>query len=275
MSSDDIDIDDFDNTDHDLEQFEGTDDTLAKFEKIFAKKRKVLDDGFDRNKVENQVLDKSTMFTLYEMINAKVISYVNGIVKAGKESVLFWAVAPDGMDVALKVYLVSTVSFKKRAAYIVGDPRFTRLKSGTRNMVYLWAKKEYRNLRQCARHNIPVPKVIHVSNNVLAMEFVGKDGIPSPTLHETEITESDYSQVIDIMTKLYKDARLVHGDFSEYNVLKTDSGLLLFDLGSAVDLAHPNAQNFLERDIKNMTYFFAKRGLTVRNPKDILAEITS
>lgn len=275
MSSDDIDIDDFDNIDHDLEKFESTDDNLAKFEKIFAKKRKVLDDGFDRNKVENQVLDKSTMFTLYEMINSKVISYVNGIVKAGKESVLFWAVAPDGRDVALKVYLVSTVSFKKRAAYIVGDPRFTRLKSGTRNMVYLWAKKEYRNLRQCARHGIPVPNALHVSNNVLAMDFVGKNGIPEPTLHETEITESDYAQIIDIMTRLYRDARLVHGDFSEYNVLKTDSGLVLFDLGSAVDLAHPNAQNFLERDIKNMTYFFAKRGLTVRNPKDILAEITS
>ncbi len=103
MSSDDIDIDDFDNTDPELDKFESTDDSLAKFEKIFAKKRKVLDDGFDRNKVENQVLDKTTMFTLYEMINAKIISYVNGIVKAGKESVLFWAMAPDGTDVALKV----------------------------------------------------------------------------------------------------------------------------------------------------------------------------
>lgn len=275
MSSDDIDIDDFDNTDPELEKFESTDDSLAKFEKIFAKKRKVLDDGFDRNKVENQVLDKTTMFTLYEMINAKIISYVNGIVKAGKESVLFWAVAPDGTDVALKVYLVSTVSFKKRAMYIVGDPRFTHLKSGTRNMVYLWAKKEYRNLRQCAKHNIPVPRTIHVSKNVLAMEFVGKNGVPAPTLHETEITESDYAQAIGIMTKLYRDARLVHGDFSEYNVLKTDSGLVLFDLGSAVDIHHPNALNFLERDIKNMTYFFAKRGLTVKNPADVLSEITS
>ncbi|HSA98230.1 MAG TPA: serine protein kinase RIO [Candidatus Nitrosotenuis sp.] len=270
--SDDTNVDDFDD---DLKKFEDSDDNLEKFEKIFVKKRKVLDDGFDRNKVENQVLDKSTMFTLYEMINAKIISYVNGIVKAGKESVLFWAVAPDGKDVALKVYLVSTVSFKKRAAYIVGDPRFTRLKSGTRNMVYLWAKKEYKNLRHCARHDIPVPRAIHVSNNVLAMEFVGKDGIPAPTLHETEVAESDYSQAIDIMTRLYKNARLVHGDFSEYNVFKTDSGLVLFDLGSAVDLAHPNAQNFLERDIKNMTYFFAKRGLTVKNPKDVLSEIIS
>lgn len=265
------DTDDF--VDSKIEEFENTDDELAKFEKIFAKKRKVFKNGFDSNKVENQVLDKSTMFTMYEMINAKIISYVNGIVKSGKESVLFWAVGPKGEDVALKVYLVSTVSFKKRAMYIVGDPRFTHLKHGTRNMVYLWAKKEFRNLSQCAKHGIPVPRPLHVSKNVLALEFIGKNGVPAPTLHETEVDESDYSQTIDIMTRLYKKAGLVHGDFSEYNVFKTDSGLVLFDLGSAVDTSHPNAQNFLERDIKNMTYFFAKRGLTVKNPKDVLSEI--
>ncbi|MFM7795804.1 MAG: RIO1 family regulatory kinase/ATPase [Candidatus Nitrosotenuis sp.] len=38
---------------------------------------------------------------------------------------------------------------------------------------------------------------------------------------------------------------------------------------------HPNAQNFLERDIKNMSYFFAKRGLTVTNPTDILQSVIS
>jgi RIO kinase 1 len=51
--------------------------------------------------------------------------------------------------------------------------------------------------------------------------------------------------------------------------------LVVFDFGSAVDTMHPNAQNFLERDIKNMSYFFAKRGLTVENPVDVLAKIQS
>ena len=32
------------------------------------------------------------MLTLYKMINHHMISYVNGAVSAGKESVLFWAV---------------------------------------------------------------------------------------------------------------------------------------------------------------------------------------
>jgi RIO kinase 1 len=252
------------------------DDVNAKFDKIFPKlKHRILQDGFNKDKVVNQVLDKSTMFTMYEMINSKIISYVNGIIKAGKESVLFWAVDEKGNDVALKVYLVTTSSFKHRAQYIVGDPRFSRLKHGTRNMVYLWAKKEFKNLKQCKKKNLPVPRPISVLKNVLAMEFVGKNGVPAPTLREIEVDEGDYKQAIQLIMRLYREANLVHGDLSEYNIFKTENGLVLFDFGSAVDTMHPNAQNFLERDIKNMSYFFAKRGLTVENPADVLAKIIS
>ena len=70
-------------------------------------------------------------------------------------------------------------------------------------------------------------------------------------------------------------AKLVHGDFSEYNIFKTDNGLVLFDLGSAVDLRHPNAQEFLKRDINNITRFFSKRGITVNNPTKVLKEMIS
>ena len=78
---------------------------------------------------------------LFDLIKSKTIAYVNGVVRAGKESVVFWAVSPDNNDIALKVYLVTTAIFKKRATYILGDPRFSRIKKGTRNLVYLWAKK--------------------------------------------------------------------------------------------------------------------------------------
>ncbi len=260
----------------DFSGIEKIEDYESQFEKVFPKqKRRKPQDGFKNDKVVNQVLDKTTMFTMYQMINSKIISFVNGIVKAGKESVLFWAVDPNGNNVALKVYLTSTSSFKKRAPYIVGDPRFSHLKKGTRNMVYLWAQKEFKNLKQCVRHGLPVVKPLHVSKNVLAMEFVGEAGVPAPTLHETEVDENDYAQIIDFIKKLYKKAKLVHGDLSEFNVFKTKNGILVFDFGSAVDTIHPNAQNFLERDIKNVSYFFAKRGLTVTNPADILQTVIS
>ena len=122
-----------------------------------SKQRKyLLPDGFKKNKTVNEVLDKLTVLTIYGMIKDKTISYVNGVIRAGKESVVFWAVSPDKHNVALKVYLTSTSSFKKRSPYIVGDPRFSRIRKNTRSLVYLWAKKEYKNLMRCIESGLVV-----------------------------------------------------------------------------------------------------------------------
>ena len=207
-------------------------------------KNKSLYDGFKKNKTINEVLDKPTVLTIY-----------------------------DNDDIALKTYLISTASFKKRASYISGDPRFSRIKSGTRNLVYLWAKKEYQNLTSCIGCGIPVVKPIAVRKNVLVLEFIGKNGVPEKTLVECQVNKKDYKSAILLIEQLYKKAHLVHGDFSEYNIFKTKNGLILFDLGSAVDLQHPNSQELLKRDINNISRFFVKRGLTVENPIDVLKKI--
>ena len=228
---------------------------------------------FDKRKVMDDVLDKTTIMILSKLINSGIISYVNGVIGSGKESKMYWAVDPDGKDIALKIYLVTASTFKKRAPYLVDDPRFSRIKKGTRNIVELWAQKEFRNLTQCVKSGIPSIKPIHVIKNVLVLEFVGKNGVPAKTLVETETDENDYKDAISIISQLYKKAKLVHADFSEYNIFKTQNGLIIFDLGSAVDVRHKNAKEFLERDIKNITRFFVKRGLTVENPSDIFARI--
>ena len=241
-----------------------------------SKQRKyLLPDGFKKNKTVNEVLDKSTVLTIYGMIKDKTISYVNGVIRAGKESVVFWAVSPDKHNVALKVYLTSTSSFKKRSPYIVGDPRFSRIRKNTRSLVYLWAKKEYKNLMRCIESGLVVVKPIAVKKNVLALEFIGRNGIPTKTLIESQIDEKDYKSAISLIEQLYKQANLIHCDFSEYNIFKTKKGLILFDLGSAIDLEHPKAQEFLKRDINNISRFFVKRGLTVENPIDIFNRITN
>lgn len=229
---------------------------------------------FDKIKVMDDVLDKTTIMTLSKLINSGIISYVNGVIGSGKESKMYWAVDPDGKDVALKIYLVTASNFKKRAPYLVDDHRFSHIKKSTRNMVELWAQKEFRNLNHCVKSGIPSIKPIHLLKNVLILEFVGKNGAPAKTLVETEVDENDYKDAISIISQLYKKAKLVHGDFSEYNIFKTENGLVLFDLGSAVDIRHKNAKEFLERDIKNISRFFVKRGLTVENPSDIFARIT-
>ena len=242
---------------------------------ISKSKKRELEDGFKKGKVVNEVLDKPTVMTLYKMITDHVIAYVNGSVSAGKESVVFWGVADDNSDVALKIYLVSTSNFKKREPYLTDDPRFRHVKKGTKNLVYLWAKKEYRNLSQCYDVGIPVPRPLYVTKNVLAMDFVGKNGAPSRSLLTSEVDQNDYDQAISIIRDLYHKAKLVHGDFSEYNIFKINDRLVVFDLGSAVDLRHPNSKEFLKRDINNITRFFKKRGMVVKNSDDVFTEIVN
>ena len=231
------------------------------------KKKSKLQDGFKGGKTVNEVLDKSAMLTIYRMINLHVISHVNGVVKAGKESVVFWAKG-DGKDIALKVYLVSTSNFKKRWPYITGDRRFGSVKKGTRNIVNLWARKEFRNMSQCYDAGIRAPRPVRVLNNVLAMEFIGNNGMPAKTLLESKVEMSDYDDAVSILRDMYRKARLVHGDYSEYNIFKSEDGITVFDLGSAVDVRHPGALQFLKRDVSNITRFFVKRGMSVPNPKD-------
>ncbi len=89
----------------------------------------------------------------------------------------------------------------------------------------------------------------------------------------SEVDEDDYKQAITIIKDLYHKAKLVHADYSEYNIFKTANGLLVFDLGSAVDLRHPNSHAFLKRDIYNITRFFSKRGIPVEDQDTLFEEI--
>ena len=211
--------------------------------------------------VFQDVFNKPTLLTLYSLFNNGTLSYLNGIVNSGKESNIFWGVTPEGNDVAIKIYLTVASEFRKRLQYIEGDNRFKNINTNGHKLIELWARKEYKNLLKAYSINIPVPKPIAVKHNVLVMEFQGIDGSPFPTLSETEVSESDLHEVLDLVTKLYTKCNLVHSDLSEYNVFKNSSDLILFDFGSAVDVSHPMSKDFLSRDLNNLCRFFSKRGI--------------
>jgi RIO kinase 1 len=42
-----------------------------------------------------------------------------------------------------------------------------------------------------------------------------------------------------------------------------DGELVVIDLGQAVTVHHPNAQEFLERDCRNVAAFFSRQGIEV------------
>ncbi|MCS6767688.1 MAG: serine protein kinase RIO [Candidatus Nitrosocaldus sp.] len=224
-------------------------------------------------KVREEVFDTKTLLTLYSMMNSGHLAYLNGVVASGKESRVYWGVGEDGSSLAVKIYLVATAEFRHRLQYIVGDPRFKKVKKGMRNIIMLWARKEFKNLSRAYSSHVSVPKPIHVEGNVLLMEFIGSDGVPAPTLNQCTVSRRHYEQVVDNMIRLYRDARLVHADLSEFNIFLHDDRIVIFDFGSAVDVRHPNAGEFLLRDARNVNRFFSRSGVEVHDINYLLGMI--
>lgn len=231
--------------------------------------RILLKDRSSDRAVFEEVFDKSTLMTVYSLLNRGIIERIFGIVKSGKESRVYRGIDPEGKEIALKIYLTVAVEFKRMLPYIAGDPRFKNIRRSKRSLIYAWARKEYKNLQRASIAGIRVPKPIHVEKNVLIMEFIGKDGIPVPTLRDKapkSLSEANnmYKAILDDVRTLYQKAGLVHGDLSEYNVMNSDGTHVIFDMSQAVRVEHPSSQEFLLRDLKNLNYFFSKFGVQVR-----------
>ena len=228
--------------------------------------------------VMEEVFDRSTLMTIYELMNKGTIGDIHGVVKAGKEARIYWGKAPDGKELAIKIYLTISAEFKKgKMIYIEGDPRFKNIKHDTRSIVSAWAFKEYKNLQLAIRAGVKVPKPITVKNNVLIMQFIGKDGVTAPVLKEEppKNPAEVYEQLLEFICLLYQKAKLVHGDISEYNVMIWRNRPVLFDVAQAVPLEHPMADSFLRRDLNNLYRYFLKQGVAVLSEEEAYKRVTS
>jgi RIO kinase 1 len=244
---------------------------LSKYER----KSRFLNKMSEDYDVFDNVFDMPTLMTINELRRDGIIQYIETSLAAGKESKVYLAVAPDSSLRIVKIYLIVSAEFKKRMQYIAGDPRFSDIKRGSRSLIMTWARKEFKNMHTAHAAGVRVPLPIAVKKNVLVMEFVGdSEGNPMPALINTEeITLNDYQQVIEQMTMLYQKAKLVHADLSEYNIFKTNLGIMLFDFGSAIDIQQPNSKQFLFRDVSNINRFFEKRGIEVLPTAQVIEKI--
>ena len=250
---------------------------LAHKEKIVERRDKMLVHDFssERATVE-EVFDKATLMVIYEFLKSGVLYEVHGVVSAGKEARVYWGRNNEGKDLAVKVYLTTSAEFRKgMLKYIEGDYRFRGVKRDTRSMIFAWAQKEFRNLDQASRAKVRVPKPVAVKNNVLVMEFIGKDGVNAPSLKEQapDAPKKVYEILLTYLKRLYKKADLVHGDLSEYNILVRGNDLVLIDVGQSVLTDHPMAKELLTNDIKNISNFFQRHYDIKVDPNKILNRI--
>ncbi len=227
----------------------------------------------DQRKVIEGVFDRATLLAVEELISKGVLRDLNGVVRSGKEARVYQGVSGAGVPLAVKIFLISSSDFRKRIGYIAGDRRFGKLPTGSRETIFLWTRKEFKNLQVAERAGVRVPRPIAFHKNIIVMEYIGVPPDPAPTFAESEVDNDDYDWTFKTLGNLRRNAGLVHADFSEFNVFKWGGERVLFDMGSAVVLSHPQAEEFFRRDVSNMVRFFRRRGLQRRDAESWLEEL--
>jgi RIO kinase 1 len=240
---------------------------LAHNERRLERRDKMLDHDKSKERATvEEVFDQTTRMVVFDMMNSGIIYELNGAVSSGKEAKVYWGKTKEGIDLAVKIYLTSSAEFKKGMhKYIEGDPRFKDVKHDTRSLMTVWAQKEFRNLREADEAKVRVPKPIAVKSNVVVMEFIGKEGVSAPSLKEQPPNnpEKVYKVIVTAIKRLYKKAKIVHGDLSEYNIMIWKGKPVVFDVSQSVSIQHPLADFMLRRDIANVNRFFSRLGVNV------------
>lgn len=222
------------------------------------------------------VFDKPTLLCIYKLLNDGIISELDGSISTGKESQVYYATTPRNEERAIKIFNTGNLEFRKSISrYIVGDPRFAKIRGTRAGLIGTWAFKEYTNLRTLAEAGLRVPRPIVVRRNVLVMQFIGRNGLRAPLLKETSLQDPKkiYAELVDFIVKAYLKGGIVHGDLSEYNVMIMDESAYVFDVSQAVSIRHPIAAELLERDIGRVNEYFAKLGVKVFSNEQIKGEL--
>ena len=257
-------------------------DIVSQDEDRWRKKKKRSEDF----KTVDAVIDQNTAKELKKLQTKGFLDSITGTIASGKEAGVFLAeLGSEGKEycksisisspIVVKIFRTSTLNFKRIVNYIHGDMRFKKYSKKTRQIINLWAEKEYSNLQRSSQAGINVPKPILIKKNILLMELLGKDGEPYPLLKlkPDVVSEQIMTEILNQTSLLFQRAGLVHADLSPYNILIGDETPYFIDMSQSVVVSHPKALNFLLRDLKNVLSFFGGKGFEVPNEKTLFDEI--
>lgn len=189
----------------------------------------------------------------------------------GKESDVYDARGGKGSSIALKFHRLGRVSFRqtRRARGYVADRAHTSWLYQAR----MAATREFAAMNRAHRVGVPVPRPVGHNRHLVAMALFKGTELTRTTLDEPAKT---LRSILVRLKRLLRDARLVHGDLSEYNILISESGQFVFiDWPQSVSADDPRADHLLTRDVSNILRFFAKRYRTSVPPKDALDFVRS
>ena len=189
-------------------------------------------------------------------VKAGVLEAFGKPLGVGKESDVYDALTPDGRRVAVKFQRLGRTSFRqtRRVRGYTGDRRHISWLYRSR----LAAKREFEALKLVYPRGISVPEPISHNRHAIVMGMI--EGVELFRCIEIPDVEAVLSEILLNVRRTYLEAGVIHADLSEFNIILQPSGhILIIDWPQFVRRDHPNADQLLRRDLRNVLRFFQRK----------------
>jgi RIO kinase 2 len=187
-------------------------------------------------------------------VKAGVLEAFGKSLGVGKEADVFDALDPKGVRVAVKFHRLGRISFRqtrRKRGYMLD-------RAGWLLQSKLAAEKEFEALKLVYYYGISVPEPIYHNRHAIVMGVI--EGGELRKWRELEDPNSVLLEILFNVRRAFLDAGVIHGDLSEYNViLRPDMHVLIIDWPQFVGKDHPNAEDLLRRDVKNVLDSFSRK----------------
>jgi len=204
------------------------------------------------------------------LVKANVLEAFGKPLGVGKEADVYEALTPAKQRVAVKFHRLGRTSFRqtrRKRGYVAKRRHISWLYQSR-----LAAEREFEALRLVYPHGVSVPEPIHQNRHAVVMGMI--EG--AELIHYVEIPnpKSVLDEILLNVRKAYLEAGVIHADLSEFNIiLKPDGHILIIDWPQFVERNHPNAEQLLKRDVRNVVRYFQRKFGVKTKLKDALTYV--
>jgi len=205
------------------------------------------------------------------LVKANILEAFGTPLGVGKEADVYDALTPTGQQVAVKFHRLGRTSFKqtKRKRGYTAQYTYT---PDWHHQSRIAAKKEYRALEILYPKGVAVPKPIRQNRHLLVMSMI--EGAELYHYLELPNPKAVLNEILANIRKAYRDAHIIHGDLSPYNIiLQPNQHILIIDWPQHVTTTNPNAQQLLKRDLQNVLRYFQRKHKLKTKLKEALTYI--
>lgn len=202
-------------------------------------------------------------------VKANVLEAFGKPLGVGKEADVYDALNPEGEKIAVKFHRLGRISFRQT----MRKRAYTTEHANWLFQSRLAAEKEFQALKLVFAHKVAVPEPISQNRHVIVMGMI--EGAELAEWKGLSEPEKILKRILRNIRKAYLQAGIIHADLSEYNIiLKPNMQILIIDWPQYVTSKHPNAQQLLTRDVKNVLQYFKRKFMLEITLKEALEYVT-